>query len=78
MKDWENSAFMHIFLLSVPFLRMNHSCNANAVWSWKANSPFTKEVRAVRDIGLREELCTNYIDSFEVRHQVAFVVTEQD
>jgi len=45
--------------------RMNHSCTANAVWSYQARSPFIKEVRAVRDVASGEELCTNYIDSFE-------------
>mgnify|MGYP001498789177 CR=1 FL=1 len=45
---------------------MNHSCSPNVVWSWQASSPHTKEVRAVRDVEAGEELCTNYIDSFEV------------
>ena len=46
--------------------RMNHSCCPNVVWSYKASSPLTKEVRALRDIEPGEELCPNYIDSFEV------------
>ena len=37
------------------------------VWSWVAGSYNTKEIRAVREIGAGEELCANYIDSFEVR-----------
>ena len=31
-----------------------------------AGSFNVKEIRAVRDIGVGEELCANYIDSFEV------------
>ena len=49
---------------------MNHSCSPNVVWSWKARSPYIKEVRAVRDVEAGEELCTNYIDSFEVLSNV--------
>ena len=46
--------------------RMNHSCVPSVVWSHKAGAPLTKEVRALRDISPGEELCPNYIDSFEV------------
>ena len=46
--------------------RMNHSCAPSVVWSHKAGSPLTKEVRTLRDIRPGEELCPNYIDSFEV------------
>eukprot|EP00092_Neocalanus_flemingeri_P062557 GFUD01075493.1.p1 GENE.GFUD01075493.1~~GFUD01075493.1.p1 ORF type:complete len:344 (+),score=63.32 GFUD01075493.1:86-1117(+) len=45
--------------------RINHSCSPNVVWSWQAGSPYTKQVRAVRSIAAGEELCANYIDSFE-------------
>lgn len=45
--------------------RINHSCSPSVVWSWVAGSPQTKQVRAVRDISPGEELCANYIDSFE-------------
>ena len=47
--------------------RMNHSCAPNVVWSHKTGAPLTKEVRALRDIMPGQELCPNYIDSFEVR-----------
>ena len=47
--------------------RMNHSCAPSVVWSHKAGSPLTKKVRTLRDIRPGEELCPNYIDSFEVR-----------
>ena len=46
--------------------RINHSCRPNVVWSWVAGSYSVKEIRAVRDIRAGEELCANYIDSFEV------------
>lgn len=36
------------------------------VWSWVAGSYNVKEIRAVREIQAGEELCANYIDSFEV------------
>ena len=36
------------------------------VWSWVAGSYNVKEIRAVREIEAGEELCANYIDSFEV------------
>ena len=39
------------------------------VWSWVAGSYNVKEIRAVREIGAGEELCANYIDSFEVRER---------
>lgn len=45
--------------------RINHSCSPNVVWSWVAGSPYRKQVRAVRDIPAGEELCANYIDSFQ-------------
>ena len=50
-------------------LRINHSCSPNVVWSWVAASGGyeVKEVRAVRRIEAGEELCANYIDSFQVR-----------
>ena len=44
---------------------MNHSCAANVVWSYKRDNPLTKEVRALTDIAPGEELCPNYIDSFD-------------
>ena len=39
------------------------------VWSWAAASEGyeVKEVRAVRRVEAGEELCANYIDSFQVR-----------
>lgn len=50
-------------------LRINHSCSPNVVWSWAAASEGyeVKEVRAVRRVEAGEELCANYIDSFQVR-----------
>jgi len=45
--------------------RINHSCSPNVVWTWQAGSPYTKQVRAVRNIVPGEEICANYIDSFE-------------
>lgn len=45
--------------------RMNHSCAPNVVWSWVASAPYVKEVRTTRAVALGEELCTNYIDSFQ-------------
>ena len=49
-------------------LRINHSCSPNVVWSWVAASGGyeVKEVRAVRRVEAGEELCANYIDSFQV------------
>ena len=49
-------------------LRINHSCSPNVVWSWAAASGGyeVKEVRAVRLVEAGEELCANYIDSFQV------------
>ena len=52
--------------LYITLPRMNHSCVPCVVWSHKAGAPLTKEVRALRDIRPGEELCPNYIDSFEV------------
>lgn len=49
--------------LTIP--RINHSCRPNVVWSWVAGSYNVKEIRAVREIEAGEELCANYIDSFE-------------
>ena len=46
--------------------RINHSCSPSVVWSWVEGNPWAKQVRAVRDIQPEEELCANYIDSFEV------------
>ena len=48
------------------FARINHSCSPNVIWSWVAGAYNVKEIRAVRDIEPGEELCANYIDSFEV------------
>ena len=50
-------------------LRINHSCSPNVVWSWVAASGGyeVKEVRAVRRVEAGEELCANYIESFQVR-----------
>lgn len=47
--------------------RINHSCSPNVVWSWAAASEGyeVKEVRAVRRVEAGEELCANYIDSFQ-------------
>jgi len=45
--------------------RINHSCSPSVVWSWVEGNPWAKQVRAVRDIQPEEELCANYIDSFE-------------
>jgi len=45
--------------------RINHSCCPNVVWSWVKGSQCTKQVRATRSISAGEELCANYIDSFE-------------
>jgi len=45
--------------------RMNHSCIPNVVWSYVSTSPLTKEVRSLRNIQPGEELCPNYIDSFQ-------------
>ena len=47
--------------------RMNHSCAPSVVWSYARADLMAKEVRALRDIQPGEELCPNYIDSFEVR-----------
>ena len=49
-------------------LRINHSCSPHVVWSWVAASGGyeVKEVRAVRRVEAGEELCANYIDSFQV------------
>ena len=47
-------------------IRMNHSCCPNVVWSYTEKSPTTKEVRALKIIEKGDELCPNYIDSFEV------------
>lgn len=45
--------------------RMNHSCAPSVVWSYARADLMAKEVRALRDIQPGEELCPNYIDSFE-------------
>ena len=45
---------------------MNHSCCPNVVWSYSSENPLLKEVRAVKEIVAGEELCPNYINSFEV------------
>ena len=49
--------------LTIP--RMNHSCMANVVWSHTRDCPLTKEVRTLRQVAPGEELCPNYIDSFD-------------
>jgi len=45
--------------------RINHSCSPNVIWSWVSGTYNVKEIRAVRNIDPGEELCANYIDSFE-------------
>ena len=51
-------------------LRMNHSCCPNVVWSYLETDPMIKEVRALKNIVKDEELCPNYIDSFEVSYTI--------
>lgn len=56
--------------LLIVFARINHSCSPNVIWSWVSGTYNVKEIRAVRNIDPGEELCANYIDSFEVnRHK---------
>jgi len=45
--------------------RLNHSCCPNVVWSWVKDNYNVKEIRALTTIQTGEELCANYIDSFE-------------
>ena len=59
------SANQDIWIYETSF-RMNHSCCPNVVWSYSSENPLLKEVRAVKEIVAGEELCPNYINSFEV------------
>ena len=41
--------------------RLNHSCSPNVVWSYKRSNMIMKEVRALRDIDVGEELSATYL-----------------
>ena len=65
--DRQSSQFTPNFIFFI--CRINHSCCPNVVWSWLKGAPASKEVRAITHIQPGQELCANYIDSFEVRHE---------
>ena len=46
--------------------RINHSCSPNVLWSHKRSNRMMKEVRALRDIDVGEELCASYLANYYV------------
>ncbi|PBK64330.1 SET domain-containing protein [Armillaria solidipes] len=63
--DPELAAHHAVFL---KISRCNHSCSPNAHWKWDPAS-FSLTLEAVRDIGPREEITIQYIDSTVDREQ---------
>ena len=51
--------------------RINHSCNPNVVWSYTRADPNIREVRALRDIDVGEELEVGYSDKSLILYQTS-------